>query len=223
MSKKKRAMTTGLVVLFLAFVLLVPVRQEPYVAYEQHPITTYVDVQEPYSVTEYYTVQEPYTVTEDVWVEKSSTITSPLTYIAVRGSSSSHTFDSSLPGFYAWIYLQNTDSEGGFFQVDFDLKLLGGGWAKESAVVYIPSGAQKKVEVSHIGCYLDSFDWDVKAPLKTTEVYTSVCEKQEVIKYRDVQVSRQVTKYRIVSKERTDWKTLQVIRYRQVSIVGIGW
>ena len=274
--RRKWIMIAGLALLLAILLTAVPVRQEPYTTYEQYPVTeTYTEeeayevpvtehttvreaykvpvaetyyVQEPYTDIKVYYVREPYTTTEIYYVLVPVQKTAPLTYSATGQDYSWYVFE---PGFRAWVYLQNTDSQAGTFQVNFTLNLFVGGQVERAAGAYLQAGEQEKVEISYAGSYLSSFQYSVVPPNKTKMVYVSEPRTRLVIKYRDVRKERETTKYkdvpkertvwetgyryvpkttttwetrhRDVPKERTVWETRSVVQHRWVSLAGIVW
>lgn len=210
----------GVSLLFLILILVVPIRQVPHIVYEQYPITETYTAKEPYIDTEAYYEWEPYTATETYYVQVPVQKLAPLTYSA---TGKGFTWYTLKPGFRAWVYLKNTDSQAGIFQVDFTLNLFGGGQTGQSAGAYLQPGEQKKVEVSYAGRYLDSFKYSVAPPNKTVTVYESRPTTRPVEKWRRVRREREVVKYRDAPKERIVWKTRPVTQYKWRSIIGVTW
>jgi len=167
------------------------------------------ETSKPYLATEIYTVEEPYidfnyynyTVNES-YVEEI-----PLNYTVLDAR---YKNDVSSPS-YLWIDIMNTDTEGGYFNVDFHITIKVGIPIPmitkiSSTGNYISSGETKTVKVSYNET-ITEFTYDLIPPTK------------EVIKNRNVTMQKIETKYRKVQKTR------EVIKFKNesTSIISSLW
>ena len=201
---KALAIGLGSALIFLLVFCLAPIKEVSYTVDERYQTT------ETYYVTEAYTVEEPYTDIETYYETEPYDKSVPIDYL-VPGEEWYNYFGGE--GFYARVYIKNTDSISGTFTVVFDFTLQGGVKDTESKSKYIAADKTEKLTVSYHGAALRSFTYSVTPPTKTVTAYRDVEKTREVIKYR------LVTKYRDVPKERTVWKTRPATRWKKVSML----
>jgi len=158
---------------------------------------------EPYSDIEFYTVMEPYTDIEytNYTITESYIGDVPLNYTVVDAQYMNYV---SEPPSYLWIKIKNTDEKSGNFDVYFYTTTSAGGAIPAISIIsafgnYIPAGETKTVKIS----FNDTFD-------KFT--YEVIPSTKEVMKYRNITKQKTETKYRNVQKPRG------VIRLKEVKM-----
>lgn len=201
---KPLAIGLGSALAFLLVFCLAPVQVVSYTVDEMYQTT------ETYYVTEAYTVEEPYVDIEIYYETEPYDKSVPIDYL-VTGEEWYNYFGGG--GFYARVYIENTDSISGTFTVVFDLTLEGGVKDTESKSKYIAAGKTEMLTVSYHGAALRSFTYSITPPTKTVTAYRDVPKTREVIKYQPV------IKYRYVPKERTVWETRPATRWKKVSML----
>ena len=201
---KPLAIGLGSALIFLLVFCLAPIKEVSYTVDERYQTT------ETYYVTEAYTVEEPYIDIETYYETEPYDKSVPIDYL-VTGEEGYNYFGGE--GFYARVYIKNTDSISGTFTVVFDFTLQGGVKDTESKSKYIAAGKEEKLTVSYHGAALRSFTYSITPPTKTVTAYRDVEKTREVIKYRPV------IKYRDVPKERTVWKTRPATRWKKVPML----
>ena len=179
--KKPKIFIPLLVGIVVLLVLFLPVRTEsykvtvPYQRQESYPET------EPYQETEYYNEQLSYSITNKD--------------------------DCTTTGIFAWkkatygIYIVNTDSQAGTFDVSITFHLDGGGTLSDSVSHYLTQGNGDWFRVED-----GSIKWD--GVVNGCDSYVSP---------QVVQKSRIVTKYRTVTKYKTVTDYRDETRYKKVN------
>lgn len=201
MTKGRWFVISGVILVFLLLILLAPIRQVPYTTIEQYPVVEkyYEKECREVPVEETYYVLEPF---EEVLT---------CSYEVIEVASDWYAFKA---GFHAWVVIENTDFWPAVpFRVDFNLNLLGAGWAKRSATAYITEGDSKKLEVEYLGRYLESFTYKVIPPTRTITGHKEVPHTRIVM----------ITECEDVLKERVVYKSCLVTRYRGMSLIGITY
>lgn len=150
----------------------------------------------PYTDTEYYTIEEPYidfnydnyTVIEP-YIEEM-----PLDYIVLDAQNKNAVSPSPS---YAWINIKNNDTISGNFSVDFHIISKGRTFPSIAILsvkgVYISPGGTRIVKISHNET-IDEFKYDIKPPTKEVTKYRNVTKKRIETKYRKIQKTREVIK-----------------------------
>jgi hypothetical protein len=146
-------------------------------------------------MTATYTETEQYTTTETYYVTEARTEEVPLTY---------EIFDTQMYGYY-WrpssectVIVKNTDTESGYFRVQFHMKTRGtptipSTWVTKAAWQFIEAGKGNEITVRHDGAYIESFSYSVTPPVKQVTTYEQVPKTREVFQYREVERTKKVT------------------------------
>ena len=160
------------------------------------------DISIPYTATEIYVVDEPYTDFNyyNYTVNESYIEDIPIDYIVLDAQYKNYVLS---PPSYLWIDIKNIDNKSGYFNVDFQIttktdKPILSISKISSTGNYISSGETKSVKIS-FNETIKEFKYDIIPPMK------------EVLKYRDLTMQKTETKYRKVQKTR------EVIKFRNES------
>ncbi len=215
---KALVIVIAVVVVALLVFSFVPIMRVPYEVEESYLTTeTYYD-QEIYTVEEEYTVMEPYTDIEIYCDLEPCSEYIPIDYEVVSGQGVNYfEFDGS-PVCLVELTIENTDTIGGDFTVEFLITLHNNLNATISASKYIEAGSTRTI-TAYYGEPLKtlySFSYSVSAPQKPDLSYREV----EVTKYREVTEFGEVTKERYVPVELTVVKTRTATDYKRVSLLN---
>ncbi len=210
---KIKAVITLFSVLILAIAILVlwllPIMEVTYMEEETYTdIETYLE-KEPYTGIETDTELEPQTVTETYYEPEPYTVTQDYLYV-VTDTGIIDEPKTDPPGGYAWIKIKNQEigEAPGLFAVHFDVELEGGAKWKNSDSDRIEGGETTRLSVFYSGELIADFDY---------EIY--IIPEKDVILYRDVKQTREVTKYVEVEKEREVNLLKDVEKQREVLAV----
>ena len=154
----------------------------------------------PYNETEFFTVEEPYTdfnyynYTEtEPYIEQV-----PLDKVVIDAQYENH----ATPPAYLWVNIKNTDIQSGNFAVDFHVTTMDGAIPFFSTIsspgYYISSGETKTVKVS-MNQTVKEFSYDIKPPTKEVIKYRNITKQRTETKYRTVQRSREVVKLKRIN------------------------
>ncbi len=154
---------------------------------------------EPYTDTEYYTEKVPYTDIEyyNYTVTEPYIETVSFNYTVVDAQYMNY---FAAPPSYLWVTINNTDTESGYFDVDFYVTAAGEAMSvitEIPALEYLPAGETKTVKVSFNG-RISEFRYTVQPPTKEVTKYRDITKQTTMTKYREVQKSREVVKIREV-------------------------
>jgi len=153
----------------------------------------------PYNATETYNVEEPYT---DFNYYNYTVIEPFIEYIPLDYNVSDAQYENYVlsPPSYVWVNINNTDIQGGNFAVDFHVsikdEIIPLIYTISSPGNYISPGETKTVKVS-LNQTIKEFRYDIIPPTKEITKYRNVTKQRTDTKYRTVQRSRQVVKFRI--------------------------
>ncbi|VVB86083.1 Uncharacterised protein [uncultured archaeon] len=158
------------------------------------PFTT----SEPYTDTEYYTETQPYTdiqfynyTVQEPYVENVS-----VNYTVVDTGNTNTGRGSDI-----WVTIKNTDTENGYFDIDFYATVPGEGIPiiTEMPVsgYYIPAGETRTVRAGFNDTVLQ-FTYAISPPAKEITKYRNETRQTTLTKYRSIQRSREVTKIKEV-------------------------
>ena len=158
--------------------------------------------QEPYTTTETYTEKEPYTATETYYETQPSVTNQDIRYSIVRSWFHGWGFwDFKGSGGDLYVKIQNLDStNGGMFNVTYNITLSGGGTANRYSSKYIGPGQILDIQATYAGAGIVSFTYSVTPPTKQVTIYQQVAKTRNVMQFRDVQKTREVVKIRDVEK-----------------------
>ena len=153
----------------------------------------------PYNATEIYNVEEQYTD----FNYYNYTVKEPyIEYIPLDYNVSDAQYENyvSSPPSFVWVNINNTDMQGGNFAVDFHVSIKDEVipliYSISSAGYYISPGETKTIKVS-LNQNIKEFSYDIIPPTKEITKYRNVTRQRTDTKYRTVQRSRQVVKFRI--------------------------
>jgi len=153
----------------------------------------------PYNATEIYNVEEQYTD----FNYYNYTVTEPyIEYIPLDYNVSDAQYENyvSSPPSFVWVNINNTDMQGGNFAVDFHVSIKDEVipliYSISSPGYYISPGENKTVKVS-LNQNIKEFSYDIIPPTKEITKYRNVTKQRTETKYRSVQRTREVVKFRI--------------------------
>jgi len=150
----------------------------------------------PYTDTEYYTIEEPYmdfnydnyTVIEP-YIEEI-----PLDYIVLDAG-----HENSVSPSCVWINIKNNDTLSGNFSVVFHITTKGRTFPSIATLsetgIYILPGETKIIKVSHNET-IDEFRYDIIPTTKEVKKNRNVTMKRTETKYRKIQKTREVIKFK---------------------------
>ena len=156
------------------------------------------EISVPYTDTEIYTVEEPYidlnyynfTVTEP-YIEEM-----PIDYIVLDAQYTNYV---QSPPSNLWVIIKNTDTISGNFNVDFHITDMGGAFPSITTISasgnYISSGEIKTVKISYNES-IREFKYDIIPPTKEITKYKNIAMQKTETKFRKVQKSRKVIKFK---------------------------
>jgi hypothetical protein len=151
----------------------------------------------PYTATEIYIVDEPHTDFNyyNYTVNESYIEDVPIDYIVLDAQYKNYV---SSPPSYLWIEIKNIDNKSGYFNVDFHITTKTGisipSITKISSTGnYISSGEIKAVKIS-FNETITEFKYDIVPPTKEVSKYRNITTQRTETKYRKVQKTRGVIK-----------------------------
>jgi len=174
--------------------------QEPYTKEECG------NVRVPYEKEECSDVKVPYESFKTIYVQEAYLANVPIEYLN----------KGTVYGNYFWTYncgvtttVENTDSVGGYFRVNFDVTTTAGNYKSLSNTVYIAPGGVRGFWKEFRGDYKFSNN-DILPPDKEITKYRDVPKKIPTTDYRTETRCETVTKYR------TKYQCKTVTKYRTV-------
>ncbi len=153
----------------------------------------------PYTDTEYYTFEEPYIDFNfyNYTVNESYIEDVPIDYIVIDAQYSNSISPSPS---HVWVTIKNNDTINGNFNVDFRITTK-----KDISIPlvtkisstgnYISSGEMKTIEISYNET-ITEFKYDIIPATKEVKKYRNVTMKRTETKYRKIQKSRDVIKFK---------------------------
>jgi hypothetical protein len=142
-----------------------------------------------------YYESEPYTTTETYYVTETQTEEIPLSYKVI---------DTEIHNLY-WkvssdcsVTLKNTDVEGGYFRIAFNMATQSTGVAPSRIVTkaawqFLAPGKQEDVTVRHEADYIGNFTYSITPPTREVTTSRQVPKTREVTNYREVEKTKKVT------------------------------
>lgn len=142
-----------------------------------------------------YHESEPYVTTETYYVTETQTEEIPLDYKVI---------DTEIHNWY-WrvssdcsVTIKNTDVEGGYFRIAFNMATLTTDVAPSITVTkaawqFLDPGKQADVTVRHEGNYIGNFTYSITPPAREVTTSQQVPKTREVINYREVEKTKKVT------------------------------
>ena len=142
-----------------------------------------------------YYESEPYTTTETYYVTETQTEEIPLDYKVIG---------TKITNWYWRVFsdcsvtLKNTDVEGGYFRIAFNMATLATGVAPNSTVTnaawqFLGPGEQEAVTVRHEGDYIGNLTYSITPPTKEVTTSQQVLKTRDVTKYREVEKTKKET------------------------------
>jgi hypothetical protein len=215
---KALAIVIALVVVALLVFSFMPIMKVPYEAEESYLATETYYTLESYTVNEPHTVLEPYTAIEASCDQEPCEKYIPIEYEVVGGSGYNYFESNGSPACSVELDIENTDTVGGTFNVEFLITLQGDLTTTISGSKYIDAGTTGKVIAYYLYGPLKtfySFSYSVSPPQKPNPSY----HEEEVTRYREVTEYGEVTKDEYIPIELTVLKTRTVTEYKRVSVL----
>jgi hypothetical protein len=142
-----------------------------------------------------YHESEPYVTTETYYVTETQTEEIPLDYKVI---------DTKISNWY-WrvssdcsVTLKNTDVEGGYFRIAFNMTTQSTDVAPSKTVTkaawqFLAPGKQEDVTVRHEGNYIGNLTYSITPPTKEVTTSQQVPKTREVTNYRKVEKTKKET------------------------------
>jgi hypothetical protein len=142
-----------------------------------------------------YHESEPYITTETYYVTETQTEEIPLDYKIIGTKITNWYWRVSSD---CSVTLKNTDSEGGYFRIAFDMATLATDVAPSRTVTkaawqFLAPGKQEDVTVRHEGNYIGNLTYSITPPTKEVTTSQQVPKTREVINYREVEKTKKET------------------------------
>jgi uncharacterized protein YxeA len=142
-----------------------------------------------------YHESEPYITTETYYVTETQTEEIPLDYKIIGTKITNWYWRVSSD---CSVTLKNTDSEGGYVRIAFDMATLATDVAPSRTVTkaawqFLAPGKQEDVTVRHEGNYIGNLTYSITPPTKEVTTSQQVPKTREVINYREVEKTKKET------------------------------
>jgi len=159
----------------------------------------------PYEATQAYCETEPYTTTGQYQENEPYTTTEYVEY-KIQGAYYEDKWSVSMGCYYvATVKVLNIDKDNkvGAFTVNFHMTTNKGAKYETSKTYYVATGDEYAFEATYNNACGETvwFTYDINPPTKEVTKYRSVTKSREVTKYHQVKKEKKITKYKTIIEQ----------------------